>query len=336
MINFGFPYAFLLAFLILFLWWKFSYKKLWQPFPNPILQKFAKTPFFLKIIWFFRFIIAFLIAGILANPSITRTYNESKIETHNTIIVLDLSRSMLAEDLTPSRMQVAKNSLQNFVNSRKNDNFGLVVFAGKTFTLASNSRDIIGISGLIDTLSPDYIRQEKPWLSGTNIGDALLLAMTEIEKTQWEKSILLVTDGSANIGSNPEKIAEIIASKNIKIYSIGIGTKRGEPLSFTNLNGQKTYFYDANGEKIKSDLDDIMLTKISEKTNGKYFAAENISLLTKAFNETNSAIGEKFYTEKITKKTNIMILFGILAIIFILLEQFLYKKFLQKYQILAK
>lgn len=118
---------------------------------------------------------------------------------------------------------------------------------------------------IIESLSPNSIRQEIPGLSGTNIGDAILLANTELEKQQ-NTSIILLTDGSANIGNNPEESAKLSHQKNIKIFTIGIGAKTNQPLSYTDQNGHTQYFYDEKGERIYGDIDELQLQKIANIT----------------------------------------------------------------------
>ena len=111
---------------------------------------------------------------------------------------------MLAEDISPNRITVAKSVVKNFIQNRAGDRIGMIIFAGKPFVSVPFSTDYSGISSIVSGLSPDLIRQDLPGLSGTNIGDALLLAnMAYSGSRSQAKSIILLTDGRANIGITP-------------------------------------------------------------------------------------------------------------------------------------
>lgn len=335
MISFDFPLAFTIIPIFLGIWIWYTKEKYGNTSPNIFLKKYTKTPKISIFLWTIRAMIVIILASIIASPHMIITTNKTIIEPKNIMIVLDISRSMLAEDILPNRMEIAKKSLQDFLGSRENDRFSLVIFAGKAFHLVSNSSDTTGISGLIESISPSYIRQEKPGLSGTNIGDALLLGHTILKSSASEKYIILITDGNANIGSNPEEVATMISGENIAIYTIGIGTKKSEPLAYTDASGQKKYFYDEKWEKIVNDLDDEKLKKISDISGGQYFSAENISELSRAMSETDTKIGKKYTTETTTQKSPLFPFLMIFLIILLFWEKFLEKKFLKKFDILA-
>ena len=129
---------------------------------------------------------------------------------------------MIAEDIAPNRITVAKNVLNNFIQNREDATFSVILFAGKPFTVIKNSMDISGITHFIESITSEYIQQDKAELSGTNIGDALLLAHLEFSETSGEKSIILITDGSANIGIDPLKSLDEIKKSQIPIYTVGI------------------------------------------------------------------------------------------------------------------
>lgn len=282
----------------------------------------------------FRILAVVSIVFLMAGTSIVTSKIERIINPQNIMIVLDISRSMLAEDMNPSRMTVAKNSIKTFIQNRKNDNIWLIIFAGKPFLLVNNSNDTEGIEALLETIHPDFILQEKPWLSGTNIGDALLLAETELWQKKGEKSIILITDGSANIGSNPLESASESAKNDISIYTIGVGVKNNEPIFYTDSRGQKTFFYDQNGKKIKSDLDDALLIQIAKITDGAYYSAENTLKLSDAFASTESKLVPTFSEKKNTKQVSLTPILLIIFCVSIFGEQYFLKKFLKKYRIL--
>lgn len=327
-------FIFILFPLLIGIWFFLEHKNLGETSPNIFLKKYSHTPKIKFLLWILRFIIIFLFLGIVGNFSFTQSITKSEPEPHHTTIILDISRSMLAEDIEPNRISIAKNAIKNFILSRKDDNFTMIIFAGKPFTVISKSNDQDGILHFLETISPSYIMQEKPWLSGTNIGDAILLAITENQNIDAHKNIILITDGSANIGSDPLKSTEIAKNLNIPIYTIGIGTKNNLPLSYTDINGQKNYFYDENGEKMIGDLDDELLQKIANETRGIYSTWESIKNLNIAFEKANANIGNKKIERIVIQNFALTPFFIFLLIIFLILENFIQKKFYRKYNIL--
>jgi len=124
-------------------------------------------------------------------------------EPKNIVIVLDISRSMLAEDIIPNRIESAKNTIHTFLTERKNDVIAFIAFAGKPFLISPFSDDYTGLAEIVKNMTPYFIRQENPGLSGTAIGDALLLANMTLSGRTGEKSIIFITDGRTNIGIDP-------------------------------------------------------------------------------------------------------------------------------------
>lgn len=251
------------------------------------------------------------------------------------MIVLDISRSMLAEDIIPNRISHAKNILQSFISENSHLNFGLILFAGKPFLSIAQSSDSSGIRHFIQNISPQYILQEKPGLSGTNIGDALLLATTQLQKYAEKKSIILITDGSANIGSDPIKSTLESQHLNIPIYTIGVGGTTQEPLYYTNSKGKKIFFLDENGEKIIWDLDEKLLQEIAIMTKGEYFHANNAAALFTTFQQIQSLLTPE--TQETLEFANISLipLCALIIIILILLEWWFSGHYYRRYHIIS-
>lgn len=250
------------------------------------------------------------------------------------MIVFDISLSMLAEDMIPNRLEVAKGVIKNFITSRNQDQIGLIIFAGKPFVSVPFSTDYSGIKNIISGLSPYLIRQDLPGLSGTNIWDALTLAiMTHSGRISPEKSIILLTDGRANIGIKPQIAAQEAKENNIKIYTIGIGSLSGGELSYTNTYWEKTYFYDEKWNKLQNDLDEVMMKEISNISNWEYFHAENKLKLDSIFSEIEKKL--PIVKEDILKQVTLDLSFPLLVLLFILIlsERLMLSKIIQKYQL---
>lgn len=225
MFTISFPIVVLLIPIILVVWYVFFREKIGVIYPNFLIGKYLKTPKKIWLLWFFRCIIVASLASILAGIQFHQVKKTQVKIPQDIMIVFDISLSMLAEDISPSRMEVARNIVQNFISSRKDDRIGLIIFSGKPFVSIPFSSDYRGISSIVSGLSPYLIRQDLPGLSGTNIGDAILLAnMAYSGSKSQSKSIVLLTDGRANIGIDPVESANESAEQGIQIYSIGVGS----------------------------------------------------------------------------------------------------------------
>lgn len=179
----------------------------------------------------------------MADPRYPYVKTTENKEGTDIVFVFDISKSMLAEDLSPNRLEAAKRVLANFVAKRDGDRFGLVIFAGKPFLLSPLTSDAEAFTAILSKVTTDSIRQEIPGLSGTNIGEGLLLASESLSGTTGDKNVVLVTDGEANVGIDPKPVAKLMSERKVKIHSIGIGDPKGIDLYVTDkTSGQKTYF----------------------------------------------------------------------------------------------
>jgi len=207
-----------------------------------------------------------------------------------------------------------------------------IVFAWKPFLISPFSDDFFWLSNIVKSITPYFIRQENPWLSGTAIGDALLLANMTLSGTTGEKSIIFITDGRANIGIDPYK-ALGDGKDYPPIYTIGIGWTGTGYLSYTNKDGQKEFLYDEHGNMITSDIDDTLLSTIAMKTGGKYTRVTKTQNLENIFAELSKKVGQtKWKMEE--KKHGLKVIFFSLLIILLFIER-LYKKYIfRRYNLL--
>lgn len=284
--------------------------------PNPIIALYTKTPTSIRLLWCLRAGIVTLLCLIASGVSILHSGFREIPKNHAITVVLDISRSMLAEDLHPNRISVAKDAINQFLQSWQQGSISVIIFAGQPFISIADSRDTEGISRYIQSIHPSMILQEKPGLSGTNIGDALLLATETFHDDSAGCSVILVTDGNANIGINPKNAIEVLKNKGITLFSIGIGTKTTDPLFYTDINGQKNYFLDEEGNAIVNDLDEAFLTELSESTGGKYFSAESSAILADTLARIHSKIKAETTIEPYREKKDLtLFLVGLLIVV---------------------
>ncbi len=275
------------------------------------------------------------IVYVIAGVHMTYTTTTLRPIPQDIMIVFDISLSMLAEDISPSRITVAKSVVRDFIAERKNDRVGLIIFAGKPFVSIPFSTDYAGISSIVSGLYPDLIRQDLPWLSGTNIGDALLLAnMTYSGSQSQARSIILLTDWRANIGIDPIISATESREKWIKIFPVGIGSLSGAELSYTDSWGSKQYFSDGSGGHLRSDLDEPMMRQLADITGGQYFHAEDKIWLTQIFSDIRSELPSTTESKTETKQSDITPLLLILFMIWLTVERVYLRWIMQRYRLI--
>lgn len=228
---------------------------------------YAKKIVFL---WGIRCIILFILTVIAVLLWASEGSKKELMRDNATIIVLDLSRSMKADDVSPSRLEYAKDIIKTFLNNDTKSSIGYIVFSGKAFALSPVTDDKAGILSLVESTQTENLEQGKEWTSWSNIGDALVLAGSLLEKKQWEKEILLLTDGRANIGIDPRTVALEMQKKWIKISTIPIWSLTGGILSYKDPNGKRQFFYDEGGRAISAPVDTELLASIARTTGWTY------------------------------------------------------------------
>jgi len=221
-----------------------------------------------------------LITIALARPQAVSTAKKVSKNGVDILIALDVSESMLAEDLQPNRIEAAKKYIDQFVSELKNDRVGLEVFAGKPFTQSPLSFDYNVVRYYLNEISTDTINQQYRGLGGTAIGDAIVAAINRFKNNpERTKVLVLLTDGEANVGVDPIFAAEHARANGVKIYTIGLGKKEGAPLKVKDAFGNETYARNPDGTIYKTKFDEETLKNIAQVSGGKYFyAGDNNSL----------------------------------------------------------
>ncbi|MDD5197727.1 MAG: VWA domain-containing protein [Candidatus Gracilibacteria bacterium] len=306
------PYLFLLLLLLPFLiWTDFRSRKKGAYFRASVLlekiygqsqRKYFYLPLFLKIVLFSLFVC------ILANPVSSSVRTDISKKGIDIAIVFDISKSMLAEDIKPNRIEAAKRVMSDFVSRFTSDRLAIVLFAGKPFLSTPLTFDYTALVNAVEQMTTDSIRQDIPGLSGTAMGDGLLVALDTLKedektsprqpslptllpegegsmKSERRKVIIVLTDGEANMGINPTIAAKLAKEQEVKIYTLGIGDPVGMELYVTDRFGEKQYFLDQTGKPIRATLDEKMLTSIANITGGMYYNAKDENSLMKIFKE---------------------------------------------------
>ncbi len=235
------------------------------------------------------------------------------------IIAIDVSGSMLAEDLNPNRIEAAKYSLGKFIDNLEDDRLGIVVFAGQAFTQSPLTFDYNILEEYIKNISVDSINKNVRGLSGTAVGDAILSGVNRFKESEDRTKVLVViTDGDANTGIDPQIAAKKAHEENIKVYTVGVGQEGGAPLPVTDMFGRKTYAKNKDGSVAMATFNEGALQDIAKAANGKYFRAGDNKSFDKVMAEINSLEEREVKVNVISEYSeNFMPFLWILNILFI-------------------
>lgn len=230
--------------------------------------------FFLNLLILSSLIIA------LANPQIGSQLEKVKRKGIDIVIALDVSNSMLAQDIKPSRLERAKQSINRLLDDLENDRIGLVVFAGKAYTQLPITTDYAAAKLMLSTVSTNLVP-----VQGTSIGKAIEMASSAFNVEKSGKAIIIITDGETHDEEAMEKVAEA-TEKGIRIFTIGLGLAEGAPIPVYRDGIMTGFKKDRSGSTIITRLDETMLQQIADAGKGIYVRASSSQIgLNRIFDE---------------------------------------------------
>ena len=276
------------------------------------------APFLLRICAFV------MIVLVLARPQTTDNWQNTEIEGIDIMLAMDISTSMLAEDLKPNRLEAAKQVAAEFINGRPNDNIGLTIFAGEAFTQCPLTVDHGVLLNLFHSVSCDMIYRGMIE-DGTAIGMGLANAVTRLKDSKAKsKVVILLTDGVNNRGElSPLTAAEIAKQFGIRVYTIGVGTNGTAPYPMQTYAGVQYI-------QTPVEIDEQTLTQIAAETNGNYFRATSNSKLKEVYQEIDKLEKTKLNVKEFSKREEEYEIFALVAFLCILLELILRNTVLKK------
>ena len=215
-----------------------------------------------------------LIILVIARPQSVNSWEESESQGIDIVLALDVSGSMLSQDLQPDRLQAAKKVASEFVTDRRNDNNGLVVFAGESFTQCPLTTDHTVLLNLLNEIEFGLIDD------GTAIGLGLATSVNRLKDSESQsRVVILLTDGTNNRGQiAPLTAAEMARSYGIRVYTVGVGTKGMAPTPVQTPFGVRM-------QNMAVDIDEKTLTEIAAMTGGQYFRAQDTEGLRQVYEE---------------------------------------------------
>lgn len=236
-----------------------------------------------------------VLAIILARPQTTDNWQNTEIEGIDIMLCVDVSTSMLSEDLKPNRIEAAKSVASEFVSGRPNDNIGLTLFAGEAFTQCPLTVDHAVLLNLFHGVSSD-IAARGIIDDGTAIGMGLTNAISRLKDSQAKsKVIILLTDGSNNRGEiSPLTAAEMAKSFGIRVYTIGVGTNGTAPYPVQTSMGVQYM-------NVPVEIDEDVLRQIAQTANGQYYRATSNSKLKEVYEEIDKLERTKLQVREFSK-----------------------------------
>lgn len=317
---------------VLGLWWwqrqkklatlRYSSVLLLKKLPKTLRARLVHLPMILKAASLVLLIVA------LARPQESSVMTKRNVEGIDIVIAMDVSDSMLIEDMKPlNRLEAAKETIANFVKNRSSDRIGVVVFAGESFTLVPLTLDY---ELLLSRISEITTARQARIKDGTALGVALANAAGRLrESTARSRVIIFLTDGENNSGTiDPETGLDIAKGYGLKIYSIGLGRDGPTriPVYSNDIMGRPVKTY----QPFESTVNDDLLSRMASETGGRYFRAIREDSLQGVFNEINRLEKTKVDENKFTRYEELYSSWLAWSIVLYLLSWFLAQTWLRR------
>ena len=312
-------YLFLLLLMIPYLIWYLMYRKKSEPsmrMSDTRAYRFAPRSWRVTLMplqLLLRLAVFVLLVLVLARPQTQNTWKNETMEGIDIMLAMDVSTSMLAEDLKPNRIEAAKQVAADFIMGRPNDNIGLTIFAGEAFTQCPMTTDHASLLNLLHNVRTDIAQRLIE--DGTAIGMGLANAVSRLKDSKAKsKVVILLTDGSNNRGDlSPMTAAEIAKSFGIRVYTIGVGTNKVAPYPMPVAGGIQYV-------NMPVEIDTKMLNDIAAATDGDFYRATNNKELQQIYKEIDKLEKSKLNVKKYSKRYEAYQPYAIAAVILLLLE----------------
>lgn len=281
---------------------------------NQLIPYFSKVRPFIK----FNFVLlalALLIVA-LARPQFGSKLKEVKREGIEIILALDVSYSMMAEDIAPNRLERAKQAINSLVSKMTDDKIGLIIFAGDAYTQLPITADYTSAKMFLSNISPDIVSKQ-----GTAIGEAINLGMRSFTQNEESSKVIVVISDGENHEGNAIDAATKAAEKGILVYTIGMGSPRGALIPAKDGRG---YVNDRDGNPVTTRMNPEMLNNIATAGGGKYYSASAGTVgLSKLYSELGKLQATEIETQVYSEYDDQYSYFVVLAILLLIAELFI-------------
>ncbi|WP_298762648.1 VWA domain-containing protein [uncultured Polaribacter sp.] len=313
--------AMIVVFLLVF-WWK---KRTQKKFSDAeLLKKLAPNASTFKNSLKFVFLllgIAFLVIG-LTNPKMGTKLKTVKREGVDVVFALDVSKSMLAEDIAPNRLEKSKQIIAKIINRLGSDRVGIIVYAGNSYPLLPITTDHGAANMFLQNASPDMVSSQ-----GTDINGALELAKTFYNNDEQTNRFLIIISDGEDHQEETKQVAQNLANDGVKIYTIGVGTERGGPIPM-RLNGAMIgYKKDNKGETVITKRKPEVLQDIADAADGNYIDGNVTENPVKEIADIiANAEKNEFETKQFSDYKDQFQWFIAIGLLFLLIDVFLFDK----------
>ena len=313
----------LLLLLVPYFLWHVLYRKKSEPtmkMSDTNAYRYASKSMKMRLMWLpdaLRVLTFVLVVIILARPQAQTSWGNRTVEGIDIMLAMDVSTSMLAEDLKPNRIEAAKEVATEFISDRPDDNIGLTVFAGEAFTQCPMTTDHASLLNLLQNVRTD-IAARGLIADGTAIGMGLANAVGRLKESKTKsKVVILLTDGSNNMGDiSPLTAANIASSLGIRVYTVAVGARTVAP--YPVQVGGTTQYVNA-----KADIDTKTLSQIAATAGGHFYRATNNTELKQIYKDIDKLEKTRMDVKKFSRHYDMYQPFALAAMLTLLLEMFL-------------
>lgn len=324
MIRFAYPiFLWLLVFLPVFgllFWARMNWKrKAIKRFgEHALMQRLMPDMSFNRVrLKFFLMAAAFLMLVLgLSDPQIGSRYEEVKRQGVDLVIALDVSNSMMAQDIRPSRLERAKQAILRLLDRLEDDRIAVVIFAGEAHLQLPFTNDYAAARLFVSGVSSDNIG-----VQGTAIGAAIEMSVQALPKSSLRNRAIIVISDGENHEDDAQEAARQARDKNIFVHTIGIGSEQGAPIPVIEESGQNGYLRSESGDPVISAMNPAMLADVAREGGGKYVQASNSDVgLEGLFDQISTMQKAELGTRNFTEYEDRFQYFLALALVFLLLD----------------
>lgn len=307
---------------LLVLWWK---KRTQKKFANTLLlEKLAPNhSVFKSTLKLVTLIlgISFLIFA-LVNPKMGSKLKTVKREGVDIVFALDVSKSMLAEDIAPNRLEKAKQIITKIINNLGSDRIGVIIYAGNSYPLLPITTDHAAANMFLQNANPDLVSSQ-----GTAINEALELAKTYYNNDEQTNRFLVIISDGEDHQEETKQMAQNLSNEGVKIYTVGVGTEKGGPIPIRVNGSMNGYKKDRKGETVITKRNSEVLSNIAKIANGKYIDGNITDNPVKEISEIMAtAQKSEFETKQFSDYKDQFQWFLGFGFLFIILDVFLFDK----------
>ncbi len=311
----------IVIFLLVFWWKKRTQRKFSDTF---LLEKLAPNSSTFKTVLkliMLLLVISFLVIS-LTNPKMGTKLKTVKREGVDVVFALDVSKSMLAEDIAPNRLEKAKQIISKIIDKLGSDRVGIIIYAGNSYPLLPITTDHAAANMFLQNANPDMVSSQ-----GTDINGALELAKTYYNNDEQTNRFLVIISDGEDHQEETKQVAQNLANDGVKIYTVGVGTENGGPIPMRLNNAMIGYKKDNKGETVITKLKPAVLQGIADAANGDYIDG-NVTEKPVTFMADIIANAEKneFETKQFSDYKDQFQWFLAIGLLFLIIDIFLFDK----------